>query len=172
MNTSSSLINRRRVLLSGAAAAVALSLPAGAVQPDSAPPSELLALGVQFARLRGRCARQRRRVRQFAARVEDLAMERGIRPVGHGKRHNAVRDALRDEIGYHTAWARWSASADEIAALIDRIGRHPARSIDDIIIKYDALQWSLLDDGAMFDTAVRRQVIAFRRDLVALAGSG
>ena len=46
-----------------------------------------------------------------------------------------------------------------------------ARSIDDMVIKYEALQWSLLDDGAVFDTAVRRQVVAFRRDLVALAGS-
>ena len=171
MGASSNLINRRGVLVSGAAAAAALSLPAGAIQPDLAPPGELFALGVQFARLRRRCARQGRRVRQLAAQVEDLAMARNVRPVGHSKRHNAARDALRDEVGYHGAWARWSASADEIAALIDRIALHPARSIDDMLIKYETLQWSLLDDGAMFDTAVRRQVVAFRRDLVALAGS-
>jgi hypothetical protein len=40
-----------------------------------------------------------------------------------------------------------------------------------MIIKYEALQWSLLDDSAVFDGAMRRQVVAFRRDLAALAGS-
>ena len=107
----------------------------------------------------------------LAARVEDLAMARGIGRVGAGRRHNAALDAVRAEVGYHAAWARWSASADDIAVLIDRIARHPARSIDDMLVKYEALQWSLLDDGALFDTAVRRQVVAFRRDLVALAAS-
>ena len=62
-------------------------------------------------------------------------------------------------------------TSNEVAQLADRIARHPARSINDMIIKYDALQWSLLDDGAMFDTAVGRQVVALRRDLVALVGS-
>ena len=96
---------------------------------------------------------------------------RDVRPVGRSKRHNAALDAVRAEVGYHAVWARWSASADEIAALIDRIARHPARSIDDMLVKYEALQWSLLDDGTVFDTAVRRHVVAFRRDLVALAAS-
>ena len=107
----------------------------------------------------------------LAARVEDLAMARDVRPVGRSKRHRAALDAVREKVGYHAAWARWSASADELAVLIDRIARHPARSIDDMLVKYEALQWSLLDDGALFDRAVRRQVVAFRRDLVALAGS-
>ena len=171
MSVSSSLINRRGVLLSGAAAVAAVSLPAGAVQPDLAPPSELLALGVEFARLRRRCARQGHRVRQLAAQAEELAASRGIGRVGAGRRQTAALDTIREKVGYHVAWARWSASVDEIAVLIDRIARHPARSIDDMIIKYEALQWSLLDDGAMFDTAVRRQVVAFRRDLAAFAGS-
>ena len=82
MSVSSSLIDRRGVLLNGAAAVAALSLPAGAVQPDLASPSELFALGIEFARLRRRCARQGHRVRQLAARVEDLAMSRGTPPVG------------------------------------------------------------------------------------------
>jgi hypothetical protein len=171
MGASSSLVNRRGVLLSGAAAVAAVSLPAGAIQPHSAPPSELFALGIEFARLRRRCARQGRRVRQLAARVEDLALLRDVRLVGRDKRQTAALDTIREKVGYHVAWARWSASVDEIAVLIDRIARHPARSIDDMIIKYEALQWSLLDDGAMFDTAVRRQVVAFRRDLAAFAGS-
>ena len=82
MGTSSSLINRRGVLLSGAAAVAAVSLPAGAVQPDLASPSELFALGIEFARLRRRCARQGHRVRQLAAQAEELAALRGIGRVG------------------------------------------------------------------------------------------
>jgi hypothetical protein len=171
MRVSSSLVNRRSVLLSGAAAVAAMSLPAGAIQPGLAPPSELLALGIEVTRLRRRCARQGHRVRHLAAQAEDLATSRGIGLVGRSKRHNAARDALRDEVGYHAAWARWLASVDEIAALIDRIARHPARSINDMIIKYESLRWSLLDDGAVFDAAVRRQVVAFRRDLLAFVGS-
>lgn len=171
MGTSSSLINRRGVLLSGAAAATALSLPAGAVQPNLAPLSELFALGIEFARLRRRCARQGHRMRQLAAQAEELAASRGSGRVGAGRRHSAALDAIRTEVGYHAAWARWSSTSNEVAQLADRIARYPARSIDDMLVKYEALQWSLLDDGAVFDTAVRRQVIAFQRDLVALAGS-
>ena len=62
-------------------------------------------------------------------------------------------------------------TSNEVAQLADRIARYPARAIDDMIIKYEASRWSLLDDGAMFDTEERRQVVAFRRDLVAWAGS-
>ena len=170
MSVSSSLINRRGVLLSGAAAAAALSLPAGAVQPNLARGSELFALGVEFARLRRRCAGQGHRVRQLAAQAEELAAQRGIGRVGAGRRHSAALDAVRAEVGYHAAWARWSMTSNEVAQLADRIARYPARNRDDMVTKFEALQWSLLDDGAVFDTAVRRQVIAFRRDLVALAG--
>ena len=62
-------------------------------------------------------------------------------------------------------------TSNEVAQLADRIARYPARNLDDVVTKFEALQWSLLDDGAVFDTAVRRQVVAFRRDLVALIGS-
>ena len=171
MGTSSSLINRRGMLVSGASAAAVLSLPVGAVRPDLAPPSELFALGAEFARLRRRCARQGRHVRQLAAEPDRIAASATKPTARSGRRQRAALDTIREKVGYHVAWARWSASVDEIAALIDRIGRHPARSIDDMIIKYESLQWSLFDDGALFDTVVRRQVVAFRRDLVALAGA-
>ena len=75
------------------------------------------------------------------------------------------------KFAYHAAWARWSMSSNEVARLADRIARYPARNRDDVVTKFKALQWSLLDDGAIFDRTVRRQVVAFRRDLVALAGS-
>ncbi|MBI4924112.1 MAG: hypothetical protein HY834_20445 [Devosia nanyangense] len=140
-------------------------------QDDSRSSTPLVELGQSFARLRRRCARQGRHVRQLAAEADRIATLATKPTTGSGRRHRAALDAIREKVGYHAAWAQWSASADEIAALIDRIARHPARGIDDLIIKYDALQWSLLDDGAAFDTAVRRQVVAFRRDLVALAGS-
>jgi hypothetical protein len=109
-------------------------------------------------------------VRQLAAEADRIAASATKPAARSGRRQRAALDAIREKVGYHAAWARWSASVDEIAALIDRIARHRARSIDDMVTKYDALQWLLLDDGAVFDTAVCRQVVAFRRDLVALAG--
>ena len=124
MGTSSSLINRRGVLLSGAAAAAALSLPAGAVQPDLAPPSELFALGIEFARLRRRCARQGRHVRQLAAEADRIAASRTKPTARSRRRQRAALDAIREKVGYNVAWAGWSASVDEIAALIDRIFRY------------------------------------------------
>ena len=165
MGTSSSLINRRGVLLSGAAAVAVLSLPAGAVQPDLARTGGLFALGVEFARLRRRCARQGHRVRQLAAQAEELAASRGIGRVGAGRRHSAALDAIRTEVGYHAAWARWSSTSNEVAQLADRIARYPARNRDDVATKFEALQWSLLDDGVLLDDAVRRQVQAFGREL-------
>ncbi|MBI4923983.1 MAG: hypothetical protein HY834_19795 [Devosia nanyangense] len=110
-------------------------------------------------------------MRQLAAEADRIAAPRTKPTAGSRRRQRAALDTICEKVGYHVAWARWSASADEIAALIDRIVLHPARGIDDKLVKFDALRWSLLDDGAVFDTAVRRQVVAFRRDLVALAGS-
>ncbi|MBI4923344.1 MAG: hypothetical protein HY834_16505 [Devosia nanyangense] len=145
--------------------------PGGVTQGDSGSGARLAELGQSFVRLRRRCARQGRHVRQLAAEADRIATTPTKPTARPGRRQRAALDTIREKVGYHTAWARWSASVDEIVALIDRIARYPARSIDDMILKYEALQWSLLDDGALFDRAVRRQVVAFRRDLVALAGS-
>ena len=170
-------VSRRSVLLGGAAVASTIALPVGVTTAGAAEPAtpaqtnDLVSLGAEFARLRGRCARQGRHVRQLAAEADRIAASRTKPTARSGRRHRAALDAVREKVGYHTAWARWSASVDEIAALIDRIARYPVRSIDDMIIKYEALQWSLFDDGTVFDTAVRRQVVAFQRDLVALAGT-
>jgi hypothetical protein len=58
-----------------------------------------------------------------------------------------------------------------VAQLADHIARYPARNLNDVVTKFEALQWSLLDGGAVFDTAVRRQVVAFRRELRGLSGT-
>ena len=52
--------------------------------------------------------------------------------------------------------------------LADRIIRYPARSLDDIVIKFAGLAWGLLDDGVVMNSSVRRQIIAFRRNLISL----
>ena len=160
MRGPSSSISRRSVLLGAAAVASAISFPGGATTAD-----DLLALGAEFARRRSRCARQGRRVRQLATQADDLAMARGIGLAGGDRRYSAALDALRAEIGYHEAWARWSGTVNEVAELANRIARRPARSLSDVVTKYEALQWALLDDGVLLDDAVRRQVKAFGREL-------
>ena len=170
-------VSRRTMLIGSAAvvSAIALAGDAGTTEAAQhttpAQTNDLISLGAEFARLRRRCARQGRHVRQLAAEADRIAASRTKPAARHGRRQRAALDTIREKVGYHVAWACWSASVDQIAALIDRIVRHPAHSIDDMLVKFEALQWSLLDDGAVFDTAVRRQVVAFRRDLVAMAGS-
>ena len=170
-------VSRRSVLLGSAAVVSAIALAGDAGKIEAAEPTtsalttDLLSLGVEFARLRHRCAGQGRRVRQLAAQADALAASRGVGRVGGSRRHSTALAAVRAEVGYHAAWARWSSTSDRVAQLADRIARYPARNLDDVVTKIEALQWSLFDDGAVFDTAVRRQVVAFRRDLVALVGS-
>lgn len=55
-----------------------------------------------------------------------------------------------------------------VGTLADRIIRYPARSLDDIVIKFAALEWALLDEGVVMDWSVRRQIIAFHRNLISL----
>lgn len=59
-----------------------------------------------------------------------------------------------------------------LEAVRDEVARHPAQSLDDMLVKVDASRWVLPEHGAVFDTTVRRQIVGFRRHLVALAGRG
>jgi hypothetical protein len=67
--------------------------------------------------------------------------------------------------GYHRAWVRWSATSDELADLVAVIHGRPARTVSDLAVKFDALAWSLLADGAVVDHEAERQVRAFGRVL-------
>jgi hypothetical protein len=132
---------------------------------------ELVGLGQTFDLLRRRYARQERHTRQLAAQADELAISHGVALVGRRKGKNAALEVIRGELGYHAAWARWSTTYDELSALADQIGRRPARDIADLMVKFDALSWLLLDDGAVLDRRAARQVGLFGRQLTELASA-
>lgn len=132
---------------------------------------DLLALGGSFARLRARWARQGRRVRQRSAEANRIAKTHGSGSLRGSKRQNALLEAAREEIGYHAAWARWSATADDLASLVDEIMSQPARTLPELAVAFDALAWLLLADGAVVDRVAARHVRLFGRELTQLAKS-
>lgn len=157
MGGSPGSISRRTAIVAGAVLVSSMSLPASAVTAGPSSNDVLAELGQTFARLRRRWTRQGRHVRQLAARADDLATSRGIAPVGRRKRQRAALDAIREEVGYHAAWALWSATYDELAALADQISPHPASTSSNLAVRFAALQWLLLDDGAVVDQQAARR---------------
>lgn len=128
-------------------------------------------LGRTFAVLSRRLARQGRRVRLRAQEADQVATERGVALFGRDKRRRAALQAIRDQVGYHAAWARWSATGDELAALAEHIFRLPAHTLGGMAIKFEVLVWLLLDDNAVVDIQAVREVRAFKRELARMAAT-
>lgn len=118
-----------------------------------------------FALLSRRLARQGRRVRLLAVEADEIAKGRGIARHSRDKRQLAAREEIRDHVGYHAAWARWSATSDEMAALAGRIFGLPAWTLGDLALKFEVLAWLLLEDSTVVDTEAVRHVRRFRREL-------
>ena len=78
---------------------------------------------------------------------------------------------IRDQVGYDTAWVKWSATADELADLVARIMSQPARTLPELAVKFDALLWLLLGDGAVVDDDVALQARRFGRELRRMASA-
>ena len=95
-----------------------------------------------FERLRRRYARLGRMVRRCGAEAEDLI--RGSR----GRVNNAT---ARDRVGYDRAWSSWSQCYDELAAIADRLLHVRPRSLADLLVMFDALEWVLLADQVIVD---------------------
>ena len=129
------------------------------------PDVDLPTLGPAFDLLRARWARQGRRVRQLGVEADKVAKMRGIGHARDTKRRVAILESAREEVGYHVAWSRWSASSNELAELVEQIMSQPARSVSDLAIRFDALAWLLLGDGAVVDREAERHVRVFGREL-------
>ena len=138
-------------------------------QDSEADGRDLHSLGPNPAKLRGRWARQGRRVRALAGEADKVAGARGIGQVRGTKARGATLEAARQDAGYHAAWARWSETADELDELIDGILRIPVGTFADLAIKFEALSFRLLSDGVVVDRQAERQVRVFGRDLRRLA---
>jgi hypothetical protein len=66
-------------------------------------------------------------------------------------------------------WSRWSRAVAECAELCEQIAKSPMRHLSGLAVRYRALLWELVEDDVILDRAVRRRVMAFGRDLDALA---
>lgn len=83
----------------------------------------------------------------------------------------AVLEVARGETGYHPAWVRWSSTYGELSVLAAQIGRRPIGTDADLAIRFDALMWLLLDDGAVLDREAEPQIRLFGREGSRLAAS-
>lgn len=127
---------------------------------------DLMVLGRSFVRVRARWARQGRRVRELAAQADEIA---SARLNGRVRERRRMLDKVREEVGYHSAWTRWSATGDELEQVVMRILDHPAPALPDLIAKFDALLWLLLADGAVVDHVAERELRKFSREIRRLA---
>lgn len=177
---SASRVSRRTVILGAVATAASLGVstptasleppPSRAAEPGHAvPDAALVALGHELDRLVRRCGRLRRRMRQLEDRADEVMAERGIAQHLSNGRRNPAFDAVRAEVGADAAWARWSATVDELESVAAAIAKTPAHDLTDLAVKFRALRWALIDDNTIIDDTARRQVLAFGRAIAALA---
>ena len=66
-------------------------------------------------------------------------------------------------------WSRWSRAVAECAALCEQVAKLPVQDLAGLAVRCRALLWELAEDDVILDRTVRRRVIAFGRDLDALA---
>ena len=135
------------------------------------PGVDLPTLGRSFARLKARWARHGRLVRELGAKADKIANARSIARLRGSRRQAAALEVIRDEIGYHAAWARWSATGDELADLVAEIMPRRARTAPELVVKFDALLWMLLSDGAVLDRQAELQARRFGRELRRMASA-
>ena len=159
-------------------AALGLAVPAASLEPPpssraaepghAVPNASLIALGQELKRLVRRCSRLRCRMRQLDDRADEVMAERGIAQHLSNRRRNPAFDAVRSEVGGDAAWQRWSNAVSELESVAAAIAKTPAHNLADLLVKYRALRWALIDDDTIIDDTAREQVLAFGRTLTAL----
>jgi hypothetical protein len=130
--------------------------PGAPTTPVPAGDEAVVDLHETFMQLRRRHSRLGGMVRRREAEAEDLTRR------GPGK---ITRTTARERVGYHDVWSQWSESYDNTAKAADRLLRSPPRSLADVLMLFNALEWALLADGVIVDHAAEGQVRRFSRDL-------
>jgi hypothetical protein len=113
-----------------------------------------------FERLRRRHGRLGRMVRRRETEVKDLIRR---------SRGRVSTTAARDQAGYHEVWSSWSQSYDELASTADSLLHTRPRSLAELLMMFNALEWVLLADDVIVDRAAERQIRRFGRGLRQLA---
>ena len=68
-------------------------------------------------------------------------------------------------------WGPWSEAVEQANAVSRLICRVQPRSLDDLVVRYDALHWQLVEvDDAIVDATAKRAFIAFGRALRRMTG--
>jgi len=129
-------------------------------------------MGQQLERLKRRCARLHRRVRERDRVCARICAERDVEAFLPDGRRNPVFDTLRRDPGYDDAWARWSAAVSESLDLAERIRRIDAVTTDDLATKFGALLWLHFhhEMALSIDPIPLRHLNAFGRELQRQAG--
>lgn len=85
-----------------------------------------------------------------------------------GARRRAAR-LKRKAANDAKAWQLWSTAIEETQDLVSRIRRTPARSLQGVSVKLDAIIWLLTHDDGLLDAGAERQLRAFGKEVRALA---
>jgi hypothetical protein len=150
-----------------AAGAVAEPIPPSAASTLGGDDHTLLALSLELLRLRRRITVLERRMREKEAMLDTLSAERNIPLLLAGGFPNPEAEALRHEVGRDAAWQAWSSTIGRAEQLADRMRRLPARSVEGLSAKFDALLWALYHDR--LDLFEARRLVGFGRELRAFA---
>jgi len=118
--------------------------------------TQLAELHDRFERLRQRHARLGLMLRKRTVEADELTTR------SRGKITNA--DA-REQVGYHEVWSAWSQTYYEAAEAAGLLIRARPRSLTDVLMMFDALEWVLITDGVIVDRNAERQVRRFGRAL-------
>jgi len=157
----------RRTVLAGAASVAAIGVVPRSLGAAPRSTSAIAGLSRLLEPLKRRCLRLHRRVRQLSDAADRTCSDGNIASYLPDGKRNPAFDAVRFELGYDTAWRRWSAATNESLDLAERIRRTEAVDLPDFAIKFDALLWlHFHDQMAMSTDPVQlRQLRAFGREL-------
>jgi hypothetical protein len=125
-----------------------MSLPAAGIAEAAAafPPSEIEALGLQLERLTRRSSRLYKRVLQCSDECARLCRERAVGAFLPNGRRNVEYDNIHRDMGYDTAWKRWSVAVSAALDIAKAIRGTPTVSVADLSVKHRALLFELFHD--------------------------
>jgi len=72
-------------------------------------------------------------------------------------RHYQSIDEGEDAATASNAHKEWSDSIDEALGVADAISREPVHDLTDLVLKFDAVWWWIVEDDSVLDLTVKRR---------------